>query len=633
MGRQAYLTRLALGRSAYEEPEPPVAPDDPAQLQEHLHYEGGCPSLGLDAGTDYVQHYNQRGHPFNVRATIESRDVIRAQNDVLATIGVCVGSETTERSRHTLAPKQPSYKADDTEVVERLVRENEAGSNFTELSDVCRYLAMWWVGTLRGRLQAYPVLAQAPFSALVFRQWRYLGPSTFLFAGLSAAMVYPVLIWRGMQYMLNPIQKKTLETVAPVENQISLKRFLRGWWLHDAFGPLLRHSYSFSIAAFQVFSLSQQLALVPSRRLFPSLDYFKLLSPKSPLYLPIFPASPQSPRDWALSVLTSPLVLAFALFKIKVLVDKQLISFIRTKIPDPEPLHYTTLWASEFAPWTGGFTIYKNIFMKLPAYLNGAIGYCFCRQPGSTGQAAGNEGAESAASESLPHSTAPVDPAPQTPSRVGDSGPASASTSPGSHPPVRVPFRSPGGAWSTWRGMSQQMARYGAARTAAMSAEERQSLALDEARHASSSTNTNPDAPVPAADPTPHFQLSYLSFYPLHSLRYHLASFLGTIITLPLEAVLMRSLAVSYLRMSSPPGRFARANVTGLLSASGVSATDVLSARFYWPGLYPGRQFIIRVLECLAVELLVRAVVHGVGTKLVQWYGRTFFGWGKERQS
>ncbi|KAI9681654.1 MAG: hypothetical protein M1829_000853 [Trizodia sp. TS-e1964] len=110
MGRQAYITRLALGRSAYEPPERPAetstpeAPSSPPSTN----------TLGTFGNQfhNYVQKYDSRGRPVNPASRAMSRILIRAQNDVLATVGVCVGIQVVALAEGDPTEPRPETASD-----------------------------------------------------------------------------------------------------------------------------------------------------------------------------------------------------------------------------------------------------------------------------------------------------------------------------------------------------------------------------------------------------------------------------------------------------------------------------------------------------------------------------------------
>lgn len=85
MGRQQYLTRLALGRSAFE----PVKEQEPPRPDSHQNQDG-----------DHVQQYDSKGRPINPKIDAFNAEMRKAQNDVLSLVGVVERKDLTEKNVH-----------------------------------------------------------------------------------------------------------------------------------------------------------------------------------------------------------------------------------------------------------------------------------------------------------------------------------------------------------------------------------------------------------------------------------------------------------------------------------------------------------------------------------------------------
>ncbi|KAK3109291.1 hypothetical protein LTR53_017611, partial [Teratosphaeriaceae sp. CCFEE 6253] len=90
MGRQQHLTRLALGRSAFQS----SGDDEPGGDRTGLHGEGEATD-GRPA-----QQYDAKGRPVNPATAARNAEMRRAQNSILALVGVV---EAAERSEHQTA--------------------------------------------------------------------------------------------------------------------------------------------------------------------------------------------------------------------------------------------------------------------------------------------------------------------------------------------------------------------------------------------------------------------------------------------------------------------------------------------------------------------------------------------------
>ena len=135
MGRQAYLTRLALGRGAFLPPE----------LDENGNFILGPHAHDLDNKDHYVQTWDNRGHPQNKESEVLAREFRRAKNEALETMGVV-------KRKHEES-KTAWQRRSDKEKRQLVIRENEAGAVLSILSTAALPLTTWWVSSLRNRVQ------------------------------------------------------------------------------------------------------------------------------------------------------------------------------------------------------------------------------------------------------------------------------------------------------------------------------------------------------------------------------------------------------------------------------------------------------------------------------------------------
>jgi len=192
------------------------------------------------------------------------RQLIKAQNDVLATVGVCL--RDTKQS---------------LEKTESLMAENEVGLLVGAVDLTVTYLASWPLVGIRNRLQTYRGFQGFRYRDVIKLAWR---GSTWgeLFCGMPAHIYYQVVnlardygqarIWHVLQ---NKPFFKDSATGRPKRQ--TLLRFidkcvsLGSWFM---IYPLWHHSNL------------QTLHLLPPSPLFPSLRTFIPFSPWSPISLP-----------------------------------------------------------------------------------------------------------------------------------------------------------------------------------------------------------------------------------------------------------------------------------------------------------------------------------------------------------
>lgn len=90
---------------------------------------------------DYVQHYDDRGHPVNPESKSFGRELRRAKNDILSTMGIVV-SEDAKASGPSEQQK-----------VDMIAAENDYGLVMATLDQVSVFLGSWWTSSLAGRIQ------------------------------------------------------------------------------------------------------------------------------------------------------------------------------------------------------------------------------------------------------------------------------------------------------------------------------------------------------------------------------------------------------------------------------------------------------------------------------------------------
>ncbi|KAK9595017.1 hypothetical protein V6Z93_004800 [Aspergillus fumigatus] len=167
MGRQAYRNRLALGRSPYEPPEPPVGAAADASGRVHrrtsaIHADG------------YVQHYDERGHPINPDSKNFGRELRRAKNDILSTMGIVVSDD-----RNASAPNEQQK-------IDTIAAENDYGLIMATFDQVAVFLSSWWTSSLTGRIQTFKSYTNVPLLGIISRERSSMGIMEFYFSGIPA---------------------------------------------------------------------------------------------------------------------------------------------------------------------------------------------------------------------------------------------------------------------------------------------------------------------------------------------------------------------------------------------------------------------------------------------------------------
>lgn len=97
---------------------------------------------------DYVQLFDEGGHPENPVSNAAARRLRRAQNDVLETVGVVVRKEKMKQD--------PWQKVANKQKMNLLEEENISGTLFRYLDRLTLAGCSWWLVSLRRRLTVRP---------------------------------------------------------------------------------------------------------------------------------------------------------------------------------------------------------------------------------------------------------------------------------------------------------------------------------------------------------------------------------------------------------------------------------------------------------------------------------------------
>ncbi|PKY02147.1 hypothetical protein P168DRAFT_329117 [Aspergillus campestris IBT 28561] len=308
MGRQAYLNRLALGRSPYEAPERP---------------EGSTArtTYRTDSGThadEYVQHYDDRGHPVNPESKSFGRELRRAKNDILSTMGIVV-SEDAKASGPSEQQK-----------VDMIAAENDYGLVMATLDQVSVFLGSWWTSSLAGRIQTFRSYTHEPLMNILRRERASVGIVGFYFAGIPSWAISTCLsICRH-----HPLERfiSSLQNRFPGDDIWSKMVRSSFTLLHSATrGTLL-------IMAIQtyMYSLLQSLHLVHPYAL-PGLHFLIPFGEFAPMQFPSLPTdiSPTSLASFALHLVKTPSFLVYLYVYLRPVIEIRLYRLIRRRLPKP----------------------------------------------------------------------------------------------------------------------------------------------------------------------------------------------------------------------------------------------------------------------------------------------------------
>ncbi|EMC91164.1 hypothetical protein BAUCODRAFT_316776 [Baudoinia panamericana UAMH 10762] len=181
MGRQRFITRMALGRSPYQPFEGNKDDETPTVRGTEVH--------NTTTTTDgYVQRFDIKGNPINPATESRNAELRHAQNSILALVGVVEGLEGKQRVRedddcHGRAQWQ-----------ELLSDENEYGEALDLLTMSAVYLPLFYSIWLLRRYQTGVNDVGRPFASIVASDMRAIlkgewkGVYAVLFPGMLASL-------------------------------------------------------------------------------------------------------------------------------------------------------------------------------------------------------------------------------------------------------------------------------------------------------------------------------------------------------------------------------------------------------------------------------------------------------------
>jgi hypothetical protein len=118
------------------------SPFEPPELDENGNFILG-PNFNHDAAPGYVQDFDSRGHPQNLKSQSYQRRLIRAQNEALSTVGVVVAKAKAKRPWWQSLSDEQKYQI--------FVRENLVGSCVGITQSIVLKLATTWLTNLHFR--------------------------------------------------------------------------------------------------------------------------------------------------------------------------------------------------------------------------------------------------------------------------------------------------------------------------------------------------------------------------------------------------------------------------------------------------------------------------------------------------
>ncbi|KAJ5759669.1 hypothetical protein N7520_006825 [Penicillium odoratum] len=312
MGRQAYLNRLALGRSPYEPPErATVDPSNTVRRVSNIHSD------------NYMQQYDARGHHVNPESKALGRELRRAKNDILSTMGIVVSGEDRNAS-----------SSNEEQKMNQIATENDFGLVITTLDQLFVFFSTWWSSSLTGRIMTFKHYAHAPLLDVIRSERDITGILGFYCAGMPAwAASSTLAIARE-----NPLKRLFVmirDYVLGLTGSGGLSLSIRA--LFGIAYSVAKHSVLILSLEAYMYSVLQTLSLVPANAI-PSLRMLIPFGEASLFRLPTLPADFSIPSvgGFVMQLLTSPGVLTFAYaFYLRPELEERIYRLIRRQIPKP----------------------------------------------------------------------------------------------------------------------------------------------------------------------------------------------------------------------------------------------------------------------------------------------------------
>ncbi|PGH07695.1 hypothetical protein GX51_01704 [Blastomyces parvus] len=313
MGRQPYMNLLALGRSPYEAPETPpqgrVAAESRAE-----------DSVNADG---YVQEYDARGHPINPDSKALARQLRRAKNDILSTMGIVVSGEdgtlgiSKERQRMNL-----------------LSSENDYGLAMATVDQVVMFFSSWWTTSLAARIQTFKRYTHVPFLQIIRVERHKVGLFGFYGAGIPAWTVsFIVSVCRNhfLEPALDYIHGKVSALFDNDVYKSAIWHTFKGLQLSCKLGLFVVLGQTY------MFSLLQSLHILPALAV-PTLRSLIPFGPTSLIQLPPLPArlSIANIGSFGYGLLTAPFTVLYMYVYLRPVIESRIYRILRRKLPKPD---------------------------------------------------------------------------------------------------------------------------------------------------------------------------------------------------------------------------------------------------------------------------------------------------------
>lgn len=633
------MTRLCLGRSAFEPlTETISAEDETLALQSAADSPDGAiepaaNSIRQVQSVPYLQQYDRKGYPENPASRSLARQSRRAINDILTTVGVCVGVDADGELRPI---PDGSTSALDKVKIAGVIRENEIGMLVGFIESILDVLIGVYTIGLRCRIQTFRFYRPATLTTIIKSEWIMSGFLKGLFAGVPADIAYSLLEvgqYLGMDMLLNTLATRLGNSDTEFPRQTE-------WSLLKIAGRLLNMTILGLLTPLKIYSTLQYQGLLPAWPLFPHPRAFVPFSPSSPLRLPALPdpLDGTSCLQFLASLACNPLVLLWLREWMRPRVQDKVHKYARAALPAPDfPDVYSIEAANEDdidketiaglcnaadTPELWESRSVQEQLAKDLQYIGRSLQILYDNFWGLFPRKS-RKPSTSPAAQPLP---SPIPTPALVNSRVDDASPPSPSYGPSSSSPSRPSSPRPQ-IEITGSTTSSGTVHMSVAIPVPISSIARRR------RH-----NTHPRDPSSPSSPgpgnvhyrnlqhDPYYRITTLSSQAAYSMSHRLSGYITDILLFPLEARYVRSVALSFL--SSP------AATVGAKAAAERWKGEVyplgrwfgMGLRGRWAGAadYAGKMALVQ-----GIEMGIGLAVWQMSVGLSWWAGRKWFEWGR----
>ncbi|KAL8914605.1 MAG: hypothetical protein Q9171_000786 [Xanthocarpia ochracea] len=283
----------------------------------------------------YVQRYDDHGCPQNLRSHVLSRRSRRAQNDVLATVGVLLGPDQLVQEPRT-PHVQRQRGTPSVEMNRDIDYESDLGDQIYTAYLALDGFSHGRMRCARQRLQTFRFYTGVPLRRILSTEWRSLGSSLFFWGSLPGDLLTFQMFQHTVYDYARLATEDYLARMLPRTRSVRLNRLL-------IFGDsiikhCLRVVHWSIVGPFRFHSVLQGLGLRPLWPIFPGLIDFVPSTAGSllrPIHLPTS-LTFKSGIGYLAAVATSPLALLYLSDILHYAIGLKVFTYIRLALPRPD---------------------------------------------------------------------------------------------------------------------------------------------------------------------------------------------------------------------------------------------------------------------------------------------------------